>query len=62
MQVALLQGNVPQEMKFAPEKLIETLATYDMLIRTQPADLIAAAEDIAGIRAATGMDAPTVIT
>lgn len=44
ISVRLLQGNVPQEMKFDPERLVDTLASYDMLIRAAPADLIATPE------------------
>ncbi len=38
--VALIQGNVPQEMKFRPESLYRTLALYRELIAAHPADLI----------------------
>ncbi len=44
ISVRLLQGNVPQEMKFQPEQLASTLAQYDMMIRAEPADLIATPE------------------
>ncbi|MDX9706205.1 MAG: apolipoprotein N-acyltransferase [Azospira sp.] len=39
VKVALLQGNVPQEMKWRPEKLTESLAIYDELMRAHPATL-----------------------
>lgn len=42
--VRLLQGNVPQEMKFERERMITTLAEYEIMIRQQPADLIATPE------------------
>jgi apolipoprotein N-acyltransferase len=44
ISVRLLQGNVPQEMKFAPEQLEATLAMYSRMITVQPADLIATPE------------------
>lgn len=44
ISVRLLQGNVPQEMKFAPDQLATTLSQYDMMIRAEPADLIATPE------------------
>ncbi|SNT14926.1 Apolipoprotein N-acyltransferase [Noviherbaspirillum humi] len=44
ISVRLVQGNVPQEMKFAPEQLQATLQLYDDLIRQRPADLIATPE------------------
>ncbi|MBI1891007.1 MAG: apolipoprotein N-acyltransferase [Burkholderiales bacterium] len=44
ISVRLLQGNVPQELKFAPERLAGTLTEYDMLIRLTRADLIATPE------------------
>ncbi len=43
--------------RYEPDAAKHGIETQEAL-----ADLIAAAEDIAGIRAATGMDAPTVIT
>jgi apolipoprotein N-acyltransferase len=44
ISVRLLQGNVPQEMKFAPEQLEATLGMYATMIAAQPADLIATPE------------------
>nr|WP_242489993.1 apolipoprotein N-acyltransferase [Noviherbaspirillum cavernae] len=44
MSVRLLQGNVPQEMKFAPEQIETTLALYHDMISAAPADLIATPE------------------
>lgn len=40
----LLQGNVPQEMKFSPAQIRTTLTLYQNLIRQQAADLIATPE------------------
>jgi apolipoprotein N-acyltransferase len=37
--VALIQGNVPQEMKFRPETLIRTLDLYHELVAAHPAHL-----------------------
>jgi apolipoprotein N-acyltransferase len=42
--VRLLQGNVPQEMKFAPEQVQATLTLYENMIRSASADLIATPE------------------
>ncbi|NMM37092.1 MAG: apolipoprotein N-acyltransferase [Glaciimonas sp.] len=42
--VRLLQGNVAQAMKFAPEQIGTTLALYRDMIRAAPADLIATPE------------------
>ncbi|RJG02138.1 apolipoprotein N-acyltransferase [Noviherbaspirillum sedimenti] len=42
--VRLLQGNVPQDMKFERERIATTLAEYEFMIRQQPADLIATPE------------------
>jgi apolipoprotein N-acyltransferase len=42
--VRLLQGNVPQEMKFAPEVVASTLSLYQDMILAAPADLIATPE------------------
>jgi apolipoprotein N-acyltransferase len=42
--VRLLQGNVPQEMKFAPEQVQSTLTLYENMLRAAPADLIATPE------------------
>jgi apolipoprotein N-acyltransferase len=44
VSVRLLQGNVPQEMKFAPEQVHGTLQLYHDMITAQPADLIATPE------------------
>lgn len=44
LSVRLLQGNVPQEMKFASEQINTTLALYLDMIMAQPADLIATPE------------------
>jgi apolipoprotein N-acyltransferase len=44
ISVRLLQGNVPQEMKFAPEVITSTLSLYHDMIRAAPADLIATPE------------------
>jgi apolipoprotein N-acyltransferase len=44
ISVRLLQGNVPQEMKFAPGRIEETLALYHDMISAAPADLIATPE------------------
>lgn len=39
LRVALLQGNVPQDLKWRPEKLDESLAIYGELMRAHPATL-----------------------
>jgi apolipoprotein N-acyltransferase len=39
VSVALIQGNVPQEMKFRPEAFMRTLALYRDLIAENPAQL-----------------------
>ncbi|PKO34129.1 MAG: apolipoprotein N-acyltransferase [Betaproteobacteria bacterium HGW-Betaproteobacteria-7] len=39
IRVALIQGNVPQEMKFRPDALIRTLNLYRELIEAHPAQL-----------------------
>lgn len=44
ISIRLLQGNVPQEMKFDPEQANQTLTLYEDMIRTAPADLIATPE------------------
>ena len=44
VSVRLLQGNVEQEMKFAPEQISNQLDLYYDLIRSAPADLIATPE------------------
>ena len=40
IKVALLQGNIPQELKFREEKLVNTLETYRRLIEGSDARLI----------------------
>ncbi|GAA4013386.1 apolipoprotein N-acyltransferase [Actimicrobium antarcticum] len=42
--VRLLQGNVPQEMKFNPDRIPDTLINYYDLITAKPADLIVTPE------------------
>lgn len=42
--VRLLQGNVPQSMKFDPAELGSTLGLYDAMITEAPADLVATPE------------------
>ena len=42
--VRLLQGNIPQEMKFDQSSLGKTLGLYDAMIMAAPADLIATPE------------------
>ncbi|MFM7122947.1 MAG: hypothetical protein ACKOW6_05135, partial [Fluviibacter sp.] len=37
LKVSLLQGNVPQSMKWQPEQYVQTLLTYFQLARTNPA-------------------------
>jgi apolipoprotein N-acyltransferase len=44
ISVRLLQGNVPQEMKFARDHVSTTLALYHDMIQAAPADLIATPE------------------
>ena len=39
ISVALIQGNIPQEMKFRPEAFIQTLSLYRQLIAANPAQL-----------------------
>ncbi len=39
VRVALIQGNVPQEMKFRPEAFVRTLQLYRNLIAANPAQL-----------------------
>ena len=39
ISVALIQGNIPQEMKFRPEAFLRTLALYRDLIAAHPAQL-----------------------
>ncbi len=39
VKVALLQGNIPQDMKWRPEKLTDSLRTYGELMRAHPAQL-----------------------
>lgn len=38
--VALLQGNIPQDLKWRPEKTVATLQTYARMAATSPAQLI----------------------
>ena len=40
LKVSLLQGNVPQSMKWQPEQYVQTLLTYFQLARNNPATLI----------------------
>ena len=40
LKVSLLQGNVPQSMKWQPELYVQTLLTYFQLARSNPATLI----------------------
>nr|WP_034295883.1 apolipoprotein N-acyltransferase [Herbaspirillum sp. RV1423] len=42
--VRLLQGNIPQEMKFSNDALLSSLMMYDEMIRSAPTDLIATPE------------------
>lgn len=44
VSVRLLQGNVPQELKFEPEQIGASLQLYRDMIRAAPADLIATPE------------------
>jgi len=44
LSVRLLQGNVPQDLKFDPEQIGATLQLYRDMIRAAPADLIATPE------------------
>ncbi|RJF99452.1 apolipoprotein N-acyltransferase [Noviherbaspirillum saxi] len=44
ISVRLLQGNVPQEMKFVPERIQASLSLYHDMISAQPANLIATPE------------------
>ena len=44
MSVRLLQGNVPQDLKFDVDQLETTLALYQRMITEAPADLIATPE------------------
>lgn len=39
LRVALLQGNIPQDLKWRPEKLAESLSVYGDLMRSHPATL-----------------------
>lgn len=39
VKVALLQGNVPQDLKWRPEKLTDSLRIYGELMRAYPAEL-----------------------
>jgi apolipoprotein N-acyltransferase len=40
VSVSLLQGNIPQDMKWQPEEVRNTLQTYLELARTNPAELV----------------------
>ena len=40
LSVSLIQGNIPQELKFVPGRFEATLAAYARLAETNPADLI----------------------
>lgn len=40
ISVRLLQGNIPQDMKFSPGRFEDTLAVYEKLTTQKPADLI----------------------
>lgn len=40
LKVSLLQGNIPQEMKFREEKLVSTLETYRRMVQQSDARLI----------------------
>ena len=40
LKVSLLQGNIPQSMKWQPEQYVQTLITYFQLARNNPATLI----------------------
>lgn len=42
--VRLLQGNIPQEMKFENDQIVNTLTLYHDMIKAAPADLIATPE------------------
>ncbi len=44
IRVRLLQGNVPQQMKFNEEHIVQSLALYRDMITEAPADLIATPE------------------
>ena len=39
ISVALIQGNIPQEMKFRPEAFLRTLSLYQRLVADNPAQL-----------------------
>lgn len=39
LRVALLQGNIPQDLKWQPERFLDSLTTYVGLARDNPADL-----------------------
>ncbi len=39
VSVALIQGNIPQEMKFRPEAFLRTLSLYRQLVEDNPAQL-----------------------
>lgn len=40
VRVALIQGNIPQEMKFRPEAFLRTLSLYRELVEQNPAQLM----------------------
>ncbi|MCM1512927.1 MAG: apolipoprotein N-acyltransferase [Oxalobacter formigenes] len=44
VSIRLLQGNIPQEMKFSPDALANTLEQYAGMITAAPADLIVTPE------------------
>lgn len=44
IKVRLLQGNIPQEMKFSPDQIDNNLQIYEDLITATPADLIVTPE------------------
>ena len=44
LSVRLLQGNVPQDQKFASDNLLATLQLYRQMVTAKPADLIATPE------------------
>ncbi len=44
ISVRLLQGNVPQDMKFSPEQLAASLTLYQRLVSAEAADLIVTPE------------------
>ncbi len=44
IKIRLLQGNIPQELKFSPEQSQKTLKRYEDMIMASPADLIVTPE------------------